>query len=169
MYLKSKASDECVKEKLISRSIHMYPNALIVTKTLLVVLLFFDLIGFDLSVITKQISIMIASQYGLVCAIIFFTSSTMARQKWYTLIFGVTSSEGSVRDSQSTESSNRQSFFMSTEELSPSIDLMTMSASIISRTWSKESDTSTVFMKEMQLNIMDRQSHLIKSPMHDNM
>ena len=169
VYLKSKASDECVKEKLISRSIHMYPNALIVTKTLLVVLLFFDLIGFDLSVITKQISIMIASQYGLVCAIIFFKSSTMARQKWYTLIFGVTSSEGSVRDSQSTESSNRQSFFMSTEELSPSIDLMTMSASIISRTWSKESDTSTVFMKEMQLNIMDRQSHLIKSPMHDNM
>jgi hypothetical protein len=93
----------------------------------------------------------------------------MARQKWYTLIFGVTSSEGSVRDSQSTESSNRQSFFMSTEELSPSIDLMTMSASIISRTWSKESDSSIVFMKEMQLNIMDRQSHLIKSPMHDNM
>lgn len=173
VYLQSKASDECVKEKLISRSIHMYPNALMVTKIVLVVLLFLKLIRVDLSVLTQQISIMIASQYGLVCAIIFFTSSTMARQKWYTLLFGIPLSDGSLRDSQSIEPASRESFFMhgkSTEELFPSIDLMAMSPSIISRTWSKDNERSwsTESAKEIQLSTIDKPSYLIDSPMHDD-
>lgn len=171
MYLQSKASDECVKEKLISRSIHMYPKALMVTKILLVVLLFLKLIRFDISVITQQISIMIASQYGVICAVIFFTSSSMARQKWYTLIFGIPLSDGSVRDSQSIEPSIRESFFVhgkNTEDLSPSVDLMAMSSSIISRTQSKDNERSwsTESTKEIQLSIIDRASYQINSPMH---
>ena len=88
-YIKSNATidNDLKREKVLFQSLYWYPIALIVFWIADVIVVWFFITNVSKNILVLEVSVLITTQYGTICAIIFFTGSKLVRQKWYEVVF----------------------------------------------------------------------------------
>jgi len=87
-YLSAHTDDGVGREKILFKSLCWYPIGLIACWTFNLVIIWIIFLKASYTAIENHVAFIMATQYGTVCCIIFFSSSSLVRRQWIDLLTG---------------------------------------------------------------------------------